>query len=75
MDTVLTHFIGDTSNINKLVQHYCFICYFKNCPLFEVQHQQTLPEDLDTQTKLWWMEADLRVIAQFVASTDLTIER
>jgi hypothetical protein len=31
------------------------------------------PEDLDTQTKLWGTEADLRATAQFVASTDLRI--
>jgi hypothetical protein len=30
-------------------------------------------EDLDTQTKLWGTEADLRAIAQFVASIDLRI--
>jgi hypothetical protein len=33
------------------------------CPLFEVKCQQTWPEDLDTQTKLWGTEADLRATA------------
>jgi hypothetical protein len=25
----------------------------QDCPLFEVKHQQTWPEDIDTQTELW----------------------
>jgi hypothetical protein len=32
---------------------------------------KTWPEDLDAQTKLWEMEADLRSRAQFVISTDV----
>jgi hypothetical protein len=39
--------------------------------LFEVQRPQIWPEDLDTQTKLWGTEADLRATAQFIASIDL----
>jgi hypothetical protein len=35
--------------------------------------KQTWPEDLDTQTKVWGMEADLRATTQFVASTELRI--
>jgi hypothetical protein len=45
----------------------------QDCPLFEVQHQQTWPEDLDTQIKLQGMKADLKATAQFLTSTNLRI--
>jgi hypothetical protein len=43
----------------------------QDSPVVEVQHQQTWPEDLDTKTNLWRMEADLRAKAQFITSTDI----
>jgi hypothetical protein len=38
----------------------------QDCPLLEVQRQQTWPKDLDTHTKLWRTEADLRATDQTV---------
>jgi hypothetical protein len=48
------------------------ILQVQDCPLFEVQRQQSWPEDLDTQITVG-EEADPRAKVQFVASIDLKI--
>jgi hypothetical protein len=45
----------------------------QDCPLFEVQCQQTWPEDLDSQTELWVTETDLRAIRRIHRSKNLML--